>query len=154
MPGEPIRSHRTDSNVSLISLKHTSPKIGGKARNAYTHAAADRSCVMVGLHLVFVYQGNFMSDAALTIEQCRQLIHELATNDDFRRRYEDKPAAALVELGIPFHVVVNLKASCLVSRRLGSKEIFERANRQLSDDIAQKFASFHTPSVWIESPQK
>ena len=88
-----------------------------------------------------------MSDATLTIEQCRKLVHELATNDDFRRRYEDKPAAALVELGIPFHVVVNLKASCLASRPLGRKEIFEAANRQLDEELVQRFGAFHIPAV-------
>jgi putative modified peptide len=92
-----------------------------------------------------------MSDAALTIEQCRKLIHELATNDDFRRRYEDKPAAALVELGIPFHVVVNLKASCLSSKKLAKKEVFEAADRKLKDESAQLFASFKVPAVWIQS---
>lgn len=95
-----------------------------------------------------------MSDAALTIEQCRQLIRELATNDDFRRRYEDKPAAALVELGIPFHVVVNLKASCLSSKKLASKEVFQAADEQLKDESAQHFASFKVPAVWIDSAGK
>lgn len=94
-----------------------------------------------------------MSDATLTIEQCRQLIHELATNDDFRRRYEDKPAAALVELGIPFHVVVNLKASCLASRRLGNKEIFQKANQHLDEETAQRYASFMVPSVNLRSSE-
>lgn len=95
-----------------------------------------------------------MSDSTLTIEQCRKLIHELATNDEFRRRYEDKPAAALVELGIPFHVVVNLKASCLSSRQLAGKEIFQAADRKLEDESIQLFASFKVPAVWIESTPK
>lgn len=90
-----------------------------------------------------------MSDAVLTIEQCRKLIHELATNDDFRRRYEDKPAAALVELGIPFHVVVNLKASCLAPIKLGRKEIFQEANQKLEEESISRYASMHVPSVKI-----
>lgn len=90
-----------------------------------------------------------MSDAVLTIEQCRKLIHELATNDDFRRRYEDKPAAALAELGIPFHVVVNLKASCLAPIRLGKKEIFQEANKKLEEESISRYASMHIPSVRI-----
>ena len=95
-----------------------------------------------------------MSDATLTVEQCRKLIHELATNDEFRRRYEDKPAAALVELGIPFHVVVNLKASCLTSRRLGSKEVFLAANQRLDEDMIQRYGSFRVPAVHIDSADK
>lgn len=95
-----------------------------------------------------------MSDATLTIEQCRKLIHELATNDEFRRRYEDKPAAALVELGIPFHVVVNLKASCLAPKRLGSKETFLAANEQLDENLIQVYGSFRVPAVGIGSAEK
>lgn len=92
-------------------------------------------------------QGILVSDAALTIEQCRKLMHELATNDGFRRRYEDKPAAALIELGIPHEVVVNLKASCLVPKKLANKEIFQAANKALDDETAQRYASFSQPTL-------
>lgn len=92
-----------------------------------------------------------MSDAVLTIEESRRLIHELATNDAFRTRFEEKPAAALAELGIPFHVVVNLKATCLTPRQLAPKEIFEDANKKMDDDIAQRCAGFFVPSVSIKS---
>jgi putative modified peptide len=94
-----------------------------------------------------------MSDATLTIEQSRRLIHELATNDGFRQRFEEKPAAALAELGIPFHTVVNLKAGCLMPRRLGSKEMFQAASRQLSDEVAQRYASFMVPTVRLDAPE-
>lgn len=90
-----------------------------------------------------------MSDAALTIEQCRKLIHELATNDEFRIRYEDKPAAALTELGIPFHVVVNLNANCLAPKKLPRKEVFQAASKNLTDEIVGHYASMHVPSVRI-----
>lgn len=93
---------------------------------------------------------KYMSDAALTLEESRRLIHELATNDAFRERFEEKPAAALVELGIPFHVVVNLKATCLSPRKLASKKVFEDANRSMDDDIAQRCAGFFVPSVAIK----
>jgi putative modified peptide len=94
-----------------------------------------------------------MSDAVLTTEQSRKLIHELATNDSFRERFEEKPAAALVELGIPFHVVVNLNACCLIPRKLGSKEVFHAANQQLNEETAQRFASFMVPSVSMDTPK-
>ncbi|WP_300615630.1 NHLP-related RiPP peptide [Dokdonella sp.] len=90
------------------------------------------------------------SDAVLTIDQCRKLMHELATNDGFRQRFQDKPAAALVELGVPFHVVVNLKASCLVPNdHLSSKEVFQDAHQRLNDEAAQRYASMMIPNAKI-----
>lgn len=88
-----------------------------------------------------------MSDATLTIEQSRQLIHELATNDAFRKRFAEKPAAALVELGIPYETVVNLKASCLSPRSIANKEVFLDAAKKLDDEAIQAYGSFIQPMV-------
>lgn len=88
-----------------------------------------------------------MSDATLTNEQCADLLKELATNDRFRRRYEEKPAAALVELGIPYHTVVNLNAACLVPRQIAEKEIFEAARQQLGDEATKTYLSMQAPLV-------
>ena len=86
-----------------------------------------------------------MSDATLTNEQCAALIRELATNDEFRRRYEDKPAAALVELGVPYHTVVNLSAACLSPRRLADKEVFVAAQKELSAEALSAYQSMKAP---------
>jgi len=86
-----------------------------------------------------------MSDATLTNEQCVALIKELATNDEFRKRYEDKPAAALVELGIPYHTVVNLNAACLAPRRLADKETFAAAQKDLSEEALSAYQSMKAP---------
>ena len=73
-----------------------------------------------------------MSDAALTNEQALKLLLELATNDGFRQRFEAKPAAALVELGIPHETVVNLNAACLAPLNLQPKDVFQKAREEFS----------------------
>ncbi|HEY0179767.1 MAG TPA: NHLP-related RiPP peptide [Dokdonella sp.] len=90
-----------------------------------------------------------MSDAVLTIDQCRRLMHELATNDGFRRRFEAKPAAALVEIGVPAAVVVNLDPCCLAPKQLGDRKIFAAAARQLDEELLQRYAAFNVPAVRI-----
>lgn len=73
-----------------------------------------------------------MSDATLTTAQVASLLFELSTNDAFRARFQEKPAAALVELGIPHETVINLKASCLLPQRLAGKTAFKQAHDQLT----------------------
>jgi putative modified peptide len=86
-----------------------------------------------------------MSDATLTMAQCATLIRELASNDEFRRRYEEKPAAALVELGVPFHTVINLNAACLVPRRLADKETFQKAQAELDSEATRQYLTMTVP---------
>ena len=59
-----------------------------------------------------------MTDAVLTKKQGLMLLAELKTNPGFRRRFAEKPAAALLEIGIPAETVVNLNARCLAPRAL------------------------------------
>lgn len=92
-----------------------------------------------------------MSDTALTVEQYRRLIQELGSNDSFRQKYSEKPAAALAEFGIPLETIVHLKASCLVPHSLAAKEIFQAAYRRLDDKAVQHYASMTRPTVTIES---
>lgn len=86
-----------------------------------------------------------MSDATLTMAQCATLIKELSSNDEFRRRYEEKPAAALVELGVPFHTVVNLNAACLVPRQLADKATFQQAHAELDGEATRKYLTMTVP---------
>lgn len=79
-----------------------------------------------------------MSHATLTTAETLKLLLELATNDAFRERYAEKPAAALVELGVPYTTVVNLDATCLSPCKLASKEEFSESHRQFqSSDVAR-----------------
>ena len=72
-----------------------------------------------------------MADSKLSREHSLALLHKLATDDGFRSRYEEKPAAALAEIGIPSEIVADFMASCVTSGQLVSKERFTEAHRQL-----------------------
>jgi hypothetical protein len=54
-----------------------------------------------------------MSDSVLTHEQAAKLLRELQSNSGFAERYRDKPAAAMLEIGIPATTIANLPAACL-----------------------------------------
>lgn len=90
-----------------------------------------------------------MSDSALTNEQALALLYELATNDTFRARFQEKPAAALVELGIPHETVINLNAACLAPMRIASKSKFAEAHRSLGTDAAAWCAQMVVPTLRI-----
>ena len=66
-----------------------------------------------------------MSDAVLTIEQSMQVLAELKANPGFRQRYEEKPAAALLEIGIPPATIANLPAACLLAHKIDPASIDE-----------------------------
>jgi putative modified peptide len=70
-----------------------------------------------------------MANSRLTHEHSLALLHKLATDDDYRRRFEENPAAALAELGTPAETVANFMASCVTSDQLASKEKFAAAHR-------------------------
>jgi len=88
-----------------------------------------------------------MSDAALTNEQALKLLLELATNDGFRQRFEAKPAAALVELGIPHETVVNLNAACLAPLNLQPKDVFQKAREEFSKRAAETCLNMVAPHL-------
>jgi putative modified peptide len=92
-----------------------------------------------------------MSDAALTNEQAMKLLSELAKNDGFRKRFEEKPAAALVELGIPHETVINLNAACLEPTKLASKAKFESARKRLGEEVAGWCAQMIIPNLRLDS---
>lgn len=72
-----------------------------------------------------------MSDAVLTNTQMLKLLLELSTNDGFRERFEEKPAAALVELGVPHEIVINMDAACLAPTQLAGKAEFKDAHQRM-----------------------
>lgn len=92
-----------------------------------------------------------MSHATLTNEQCAKLIQELASNDEFRARYQEKPAAALVELGVPYHTVVNLDPACLVPAPLADRKTFEAAQSRLDTESMNTYLSMNIPKARIGS---
>ncbi|GAA0712274.1 NHLP-related RiPP peptide [Dokdonella soli] len=91
-----------------------------------------------------------MSDAVLTNDLALKLLHELSSNDGFRQRYEEKPAAALIELGIPHEVVVNLNAACLASMKLAKKDVFKGALEDFSKKGSEACLQMITPNLRLK----
>jgi hypothetical protein len=87
-----------------------------------------------------------MSDAVLTNEQSLRVLTELLTNPGFRQRYEEKPAAALLEIGIPAVTIANLPAACLVAARIDVKRI-ETAQKELAAKSFVASASMAIPNI-------
>ena len=77
-----------------------------------------------------------MADSKLSREHSLALLHRLANDDGFRSRYEQKPAAALAELGVPHETIVNLRAICLAPMNLASKEHLANAHTELASASA------------------
>jgi len=89
-----------------------------------------------------------MTDAALTKKQGITLLQELISNDAFRRRFTEKPAAALLELGIPAETIVNLSPSCLApSHGLADAKVLQEALDTLAKDGAHDCLSMWVPNI-------
>ena len=93
-----------------------------------------------------------MSDAVLTVEQTLKLLWELATNEGFRVRYQDKPAAALLEIGVPATVIANLSPACLVAAPLKPAAEFRKAHDQLQSARVAATTSMVIPNLRLNSP--
>src|SRR5690242_545219 len=88
-----------------------------------------------------------LADSKLSREHSLALLHKLANDDGFRSRYEQKPAAALAELGVPHETIVNLKASCLASATLAEKNHFLTAHTALTSAAANNCLQMITPNA-------
>jgi putative modified peptide len=101
-------------------------------------------------HPLPVSRGTTMADSKLSREHSLALLHKLANDDGFRSRYEQKPAAALAELGVPHETIVNLKGSCLAPATLPNKEHFHAAHAQLATKAVNESLTMIWPSVKID----
>lgn len=89
-----------------------------------------------------------MSDAVLTNAQALKLVTEIATNAGFRARFEEKPAAAMLEIGIPATTIANLPAACLVAKSLTVNEkTIEETRRMLQAQSATTAQSMAIPNL-------
>lgn len=87
-----------------------------------------------------------MADSKLSREHSLALLHKLATEDGYRSRYEQSPAVALAELGVPHETIVALKASCLIPTKLAEKFHFASAHRNLSNAAAKDCLTMILPN--------
>ena len=93
-----------------------------------------------------------MTDAVLTKKQGLTLLQELISNPGFRRRFLDKPAAALLEIGVPAETIVNLSPRCIAPRKEGSlatADALTQARNELEKDGAQESLSMWVPSAQV-----
>jgi putative modified peptide len=95
-----------------------------------------------------------MADSTLSREHSLALLHKLSTDDGFRSRFEQKPAAALAEMGVPHETIVNLKASCLSSTTLAEKDHLAQAHKQLADAAADICVGMNIPTVGLDFGSK
>jgi putative modified peptide len=98
-----------------------------------------------------------MTDAVLTKKQGLALLIELRTNPGFRRRFAEKPAAALLEIGVPAETVVNLNARCLSTRSiddLASADVLKTTHDALQSDAETESLSMLIPHAKISGQSK
>ena len=93
---------------------------------------------------------SLQTNAKLSREHSLALLHKLATDDDFRGRYEQKPAAALAEMGVPLETIVNLKASCLAAISLANKGRFAEAHKELTDAAVDSCVGMIPPMLKLD----
>jgi len=91
-----------------------------------------------------------MADSKLSREHSLALLHKLANDDGFRSRYEQKPAAALAEMGVPHETIVNLKGSCLAPATLADKGQFVEAHKDLADAAADCCVGMVIPTIKLD----
>jgi putative modified peptide len=91
-----------------------------------------------------------MADSKLSREHSLALLQKLATDDDYRARYEEKPAAALAELGVPHETIINLKASCLMAQPLADKAHFSDSYQELTNAAADCCVGMITPNSRLD----
>jgi hypothetical protein len=87
-----------------------------------------------------------MSDAVLTNEQALKVLIELETNPGFLQRYQEKPAAALLEIGIPAATIANLPAACLAPHTVDPSK-FTAARKALVAKTFTAAASMAIPNI-------
>ncbi len=89
------------------------------------------------------------SHTALSKQQGLALLAKLASDDAFRTRFEINPAQALAELGVHQEVILGLRPSCVVPRRLASKDVMELSRQRLVTELDSSALTFQIPSVKI-----
>ncbi len=86
-----------------------------------------------------------IAQTVLKEEQAVGLLRRLATDDDFRRRYECDPSDALLHFGLPRAMIEALPAANLVPVKLADKSHFLAALNQLFDRTVQVFLCQQPP---------
>jgi putative modified peptide len=86
-----------------------------------------------------------MADSSLSKEQGLALLKRLAQDDGFRAHYEQKPAEALHQLGVPAEQIVRLPGRCICPGKIASKQAMEQARQRLEANLDTAALSFVVP---------
>lgn len=91
-----------------------------------------------------------MSNAALPKELALSLLKHLASDDDFRTRFEADPKEGLREIGVPVNLVANLPEHSLAPLKLAEKARFATLHKQLlSSEDASEWRCMSGPNPLI-----
>ena len=81
--------------------------------------------------------------------QMLDLLGGLASDDDFRSRFEKNPPAALAEVGIPADQIRGFPEDHKNPGKLASKEAFAQTRKQLQQDVVAECLCMVQPGLWL-----
>jgi putative modified peptide len=90
-----------------------------------------------------------VADRKLTLDQAFCLLRKLGTDDDFRTRFETKPAAALTEIGLSAEEVIQLNAFCLSPVVLADKSVFMKIVDTCDREALRSVTAMIVPNLRI-----
>jgi len=88
-----------------------------------------------------------MKDAELTEKQAAELVRRLASDDAFRSLFENKPAKALADMGVPAETIVELNGMCLCPAPLASKDQFKDALERMDAEVLATAGKMTPPKM-------
>jgi putative modified peptide len=91
-----------------------------------------------------------MADSTLSRQHALTLLKKLATDDEFRKQFEEKPAKALVDMGVPHETVVNLPAASLAPIKLADKSKFQELHDRIASEPDAEWLCMVIPNLRLE----
>jgi putative modified peptide len=91
-----------------------------------------------------------MTGTTLPDDQGRALLRKLATDDDFRARFEIDPASALLELGVDAADIAALSKSCCQPRPLAEKSAFADLLEQVDSAQFNAAMAMNVPRMRLD----
>jgi putative modified peptide len=94
---------------------------------------------------------NFSTAKAGTLSKVQgmALLSRLVNDEQFRARFEQAPAAAFAEIGIPAEQISTLKDICLAPRSLASRQVLEASRQRLAAEVDTSVLALMIPTLKI-----
>ena len=90
---------------------------------------------------------TFAAYGTLTKTQGVALLSRLVGDSSYKMRFEQAPARALAEIGVPAEQIATLRVACLSPRILASAETLQATLQRLKDDIDRSALVFTVPGA-------